>query len=309
MAEKEEMLAVASSPFIHSNNNITKVLLDVLIALVPAMAAAVYFFGLDALVLMAVSVSSCVFFELFWQKALKQPVRIKDLSAVLTGLLLSLTLSPSVPWWIVVSGAFVSIIFGKQVFGGFAHNPFNPALAGRIFLQLSWPQAMNACMGPVDGITAANPIAASLIHTLPSRLHLLIGYAAGSIGNVSALALILGGIYLIKRRQIFAITPVTFVATVAVGAYVLGENMILQVFTGGLILCAFFMATDPVTSPWSNFGRFVFAFGCGLIALLIRVEGGRPEGVYYSILLMNMTVPLIDKFTIPKPFGYGGTAG
>lgn len=309
MAETKDKLSVASSPYLHSGNSVTKTMAEALIALVPAVLAAAYFFRMYALILISVSVASCLVFELLWQKLLKQPVRVKDLSAVLTGVLLALTLPPALPWWMVVAGAFVSTIFAKQVFGGLGHNPFNPALAGRAFLQISWPQAMNTWLSPVDAVSSATPLTIhkfGFSQALPSYLDLFIGHHAGSLGETSTAALLLGGLFLIHRRQIFAVTPFTFISTVAVGALIFGQNIIFQVCGGGLMLGAFFMATDPVTSPVSNFGRFIFAFGCGALTVLIRLKGGYPEGVCFAILLMNMTVPLIDRFTISKPFGSGG---
>ncbi|MBN1622632.1 MAG: RnfABCDGE type electron transport complex subunit D [Endomicrobiales bacterium] len=299
-------LIVATSPHVHAPINIQKVMGEVLIALIPAVIASLYFFRLYAFKVLFIATASSVFFEYIWQKVNKQPIRINDLSAALTGILLALTLPPTIPWWMIIIGSMVSVILGKQVFGGLGHNPFNPALVGRAFLQVSWPQAMTTWVTPFDAVSTATPLAIKklgLQEVIPSYFDLFLGNCSGSLGETSALALILGGIFLIKREHIFAITPFTYIITFIIGILAFGQDVLFHVFSGGLMLGAFFMATDPVTTPMSKQGKFIFGLGCGILTVLIRLKGGFPEGVCFSILIMNMTVPLIDKYTIPKPFG------
>lgn len=303
---------VATSPHVHAPISIGKVMRDVILALMPAVFASVYFFSWPALNVILVSVFSCVVFEYLWQRLVKIKVRINDLSAVLTGLLLALTLPPTIPLWIVVVGAMVSMIIAKHVFGGLGHNPFNPALIGRAFLQISWPKAMTSWVSPIDAVSTATPLAIKkleLAETLPSYADLFWGNVSGSLGETSAFALIIGGLFLVKRRHIFSVTPFTYIAVVALGVFAFGQDVLFHLFSGGLMLGAFFMATDPVTSPISKQGKFIFALGCGILTVLIRLKGGFPEGVCFSILIMNMAVPLIDRFTIPKPFGVSKVVG
>ncbi|MCB4792367.1 MAG: RnfABCDGE type electron transport complex subunit D [Elusimicrobia bacterium] len=308
-------LIIANSPHMHDRISISKVMLEVIIALVPAITASVYFFRLDAVTVISVSVITCLSAEYLWQKLFKLKVRINDLSAAVTGILFALTLPPSVPWWMVMIGALISILLAKNVFGGLGHNPFNPALVGRAFLQISWPHEMSSwkpvfdavtTATSVEGVSTATPLAINKFHlhySLPSYFDFLIGNHAGSIGETSIVALVIGGAFLLYRKHIFAVIPLTYITTVALGAFVFKQGPLFHIFSGGLMLGAIFMATDPVTSPLSGAGRFIFAIGCGVLTILIRLKGGFPECVCFSILIMNMFTPLIDRYTIPKPFG------
>lgn len=301
------LLKVSYSPHIHSGLTIQKVMQDVIISLLPACVVSVYFFGFRAFFVICISILSCVLIEFFWQKfILKTHSTISDSSAALTGLLFALTLPPTIPYWQVIIGCIFSIIFGKQIFGGLGYNPFNPALIGRAFMQVSWPQNMTSWTMPLSNITCATPleiIKNHLPNQLPTITDLLIGNRAGSLGETASIALILGGIYLLWKKHITYIIPVFYITTVVIMSVLFGQNVVYQVLSGGLLLGAIFMATDPVTSPVSKTGKIIFGIGCGIMTSLIRFNGGFPEGVCFSILILNMFVPIIDKFTIPKPFG------
>ncbi len=301
-------LSVSPAPHIHSGMSVTKVMCDVIIALVPAVAASVYFFGYYVILIVVVSVASCTLSEYVWQKhVIKTPSSVGDMSAVLTGCLLALTLPPTLPLWQVAVGGFFSVIFAKQVFGGIGHNPFNPALMGRAFLQIAWPKEMITWLTPHNlSITSATPLEASKLNQtpLPSYSDLFFGNVSGSLGETSAFAILIGAVYLIFRGQIKMTIPLSYIVGVAMVSAAYGKDVLFQLLAGGLMLGAFFMATDPVTAPTTKKGMFIFGIGCGLLTALIRFRGGFPEGVCFSILIMNMTVPIIDRLTIPKPFGF-----
>ena len=316
----EKMLYnVSGAPFIRSKTDTTTIMRDVLIALVPALAVAVWQFGLMALVNVLISVVSCVFFEYAYRKLMKKHDTVGDLSACVTGVLMVYCMPVGAKWWMIVLGAFFAIVLVKQLYGGIGKNFLNPALAGRAFL-LSYPVYMTtwavpkALQGAVDGATMATPL--SYLYggeALPAYVtigNLFLGNVAGCIGEISALALILGGAYLLWRKVISWRIPVTFIGTVAVLTLVFGhegygnvEWMLLNLFSGGLMLGAIFMATDYATSPVTPNGQLIFGLGCGALTVLIRYFGGYPEGVSYAILIMNLLTWAIDKATPQTQFG------
>ena len=302
----KDRLVVSVSPHIKGKESIFSIMLDVIIALFPALIVSIYLFGWYALMLVLISVVFCVGTEFFSQKLFKKEITINDLSAVVTGILLAFVLPPNAPLWMIAIGAVVSILLGKQVFGGLGHNLFNPALVGRAVLLVSWPIQMTTWVTPFDGVTSASPlniIKMGLNEPLPSYLNLFLGNRVGCLGETSVLALLIGAGYLLYKKHIKLYTPLSFIGTVAVLSAVLGGNVLFNIMSGGIILGAFFMATDMVTSPLTKKGKVVFRLGCGLLTVLIRFKGGTPEGVCYAILIMNMFVPLIDRYTKPKKFG------
>ena len=299
----KELLTVASSPHIKRPDTTRSIMSDVVIALAPAATYGCILFGLRALAVLITSVSVAVLCEFLWNKALKKPNTIKDMSAVVTGLLLGMNLPPTLPLWQAAVGSAAAIIVVKQMFGGLGHNFANPAIAARIILLVSFPASMTRFTEPVsDAVTSATPLAGTA-GTLSFKT-LFFGMHAGSIGETSAFLLIVGGLYLVIRRVITPIIPVCFIGTVALLSLISGESVMLSVFGGGLILGAVFMATDYTTSPTTPLGKAVFAVGCGIITFVIRKFGSLPEGVSYSILLMNILVPHINRFTLSKPFGF-----
>ncbi|MDL2298348.1 RnfABCDGE type electron transport complex subunit D [Synergistaceae bacterium OttesenSCG-928-D05] len=301
----ERLLAVSSSPHIHAAQDTRAVMGWVLIALAPAGAAGVYFLGLRALAVMAVCVVFSVLAEYVWQKGMKQQSTSGDLSAAVTGLLLAYNLPPTIPFWMAAVGSLFAIIVVKQFFGGIGFNIVNPALAGRAMMLTSWPVAMTTWT--IDGVSGATPLA--LIKggsaELPALCDVFIGNIGGCIGETSAIALLIGFAILLAKKIVSWHIPVVYVATVAALSAVLGRpaGPVYEIFCGGLMLGAIFMATDYTTSPMTRKGQVLFALGCGLLTTLIRTFGGYPEGVSYSILIMNLTVPLIDKLLRPRVFG------
>ena len=299
----KEMLTVSSSPHIKRPDTTRGIMSDVVIALAPAATYGCILFGLRALAVLITCVGVAVLSEFLWNKALKKPNTIKDMSAVVTGLLLGMNLPPTLPLWQAAIGSAAAIIVVKQMFGGLGHNFANPAIAARIMLLVSFPAAMTRFTEPVsDAVTSATPLAGTA--GALSFKTLFFGMHAGSIGETSAFLLIVGGLYLVIRRVITPIIPVCFIGTVALLSLISGESVMLSVFGGGLILGAVFMATDYTTSPTTPLGKAVFAVGCGIITFVIRKFGALPEGVSYSILLMNILVPHINRFTLSKPFGF-----
>ena len=306
---------VSGTPHVRSKESIQSIMRDVIIALIPATAAGIFFFGLPALILIAVSIIACVVFEWLYQTLLKKPVTISDLSAVVTGLLLAMNLPASAPIWVPIVGAAFAIIFAKQLFGGLGQNFINPALAGRAFLLASYPTEMTTWTAPVgfsgaDAVTVATPLATLKTGVMPDATlqDVILGTnIGGCIGETCAIALIIGGIYLIAKHVISWKIPVIYILTVFVLTAAIGRDGLRQpvyeIFAGGLMLGAFFMATDYASSPVTPKGQVIFAIGCGIITTLIRIFGGYPEGVSYSILIMNLAVPLIERFTEPKIFG------
>lgn len=299
----KEMLTVSSSPHIKRPDTTRGIMSDVVIALAPAAIYGCILFGLRALAVLITSVGVAVLSEFLWNKALKKPNTIKDMSAVVTGLLLGMNLPPTLPLWQAAIGSVAAIIVVKQMFGGLGHNFANPAIAARIMLLVSFPASMTRFTEPVsDAVTSATPLAGTA--GALSFKTLFFGMHAGSIGETSAFLLLVGGMYLVIRRVITPVIPVCFIGTVALLSLIAGENVMLSVFGGGLILGAVFMATDYTTSPTTPLGKAVFAVGCGIITFVIRKFGSLPEGVSYSILLMNILVPHINRFTLSKPFGF-----
>ena len=311
---KNLKLIASSSPHIRSNEDTRSIMLDVIIALLPALAWSVYAFGWKALLLTAVSVVSCVFWEWAYRKLMKKSSMIGDLSAVVTGILLSFVCPVDLPWWAVIIGAFFSIVVVKQLYGGLGKNFLNPALAARAALVACYASAMTS-WSKVDAATGATPMALlkagdmeALTAAYPIK-DMAIGFISGSAGEVSALMLLIGGVYLIVRKVISWQTPVAYIATVAVVTFLFPRGndpmtfMLYNVLGGGLFLGAFFMATDYVTSPVTKKGQLIFGLGCGLITVFIRYFGSYPEGVCYSILIMNCCTWIIDKYTKPTRFG------
>lgn len=306
----ENMLIVSSTPHIRSNETTSRIMLDVIIALVPAMIGSVFFFGLNALKLILISVAASIFFEAAIQKLFKKEITIKDYSAIVTGILLAFNLPANAPWWIPVFGAGFAIIIVKQLFGGIGSNFMNPALAARAALLASWPNIMSNFVKGADAVAGATPLAmmkyGSAGKQLPSMMNMFIGNIGGSLGETSALLLLIGALYLIIRKVINWKIPVVYIGTTCIMLLILGvgaEQLVYHILGGGLILGAFFMATDYSSTPVTPKGQIIFGIGAGLLTAIIRVKGGFPEGVSYSILLMNVASPLIEKFTGPKVFG------
>ena len=315
-------LLVAPAPHVQTAQTTAKIMRDVVIALMPALVVSTVVFGWDVLRVVALSVASCVVFEYLIQKFLfRGPLTISNWSAVVTGVLLAFNLPASIPWWIVVIGAFVAIAVAKMTFGGLGKNPFNPALVGRVFLLIAYPVQMTTFPLPVNGsfdaLSGATPLAAVKHGAAADVLgtqELLLGNMPGSLGEVAALALLAGFVYLLWRRVITWHIPVTVLVTMVLFAFVValarGESgaalwqfPLFHVLAGGAMLGAIFMATDYSTSPMTVRGGVIFAVGIGLITMLIRLWGAYPEGMSFAILIMNSCVPLINKYVKPKRFG------
>ncbi|MFC1452355.1 RnfABCDGE type electron transport complex subunit D [Verrucomicrobiota bacterium] len=326
--EERAVYVVSTSPHAHSGASVQRIMLDVIVALIPAFLAAVYFFGWDALRLTATCVATCVLTEALSRRLMGRDPGIADLSAVVTGMLLAFNLPPHLPAWMAVVGSVFAIGIAKQAFGGIGYNPFNPALIGRVALLISFPAAMTRWSEWVvpqplhaEAVTTATPL--GLVKTslaagqpLPflfdsqTAIHFFAGRMNGCIGEVSGAALVLGGLYLLFRRCISWHIPVCYVGTVALFSTVLWvldaeHNMPphFHLLAGGLMLGAVFMATDMVTSPVTKRGMALFGVGCGLLTMIIRKWGGYPEGVSFAILLMNAVTPLINRATRPRVFG------
>ena len=314
-------LTISSSPHMHSPVTTQTIMRDVLIALAPALIGSVYFFGIRALMVTLVSAASCVFFEWAWCKLMKTDCKIYDLSAVVTGVLLAFVCPPTIPYWMIILGDLFAIILVKMLFGGIGKNFVNPALAGRAFM-FSWPVAMSTwvkvgfgnsapLLGGADIVTAATPLSFMHQGQLPnvSVLDAFLGNVGGCIGETSALALLIGFVYLLVRKVLNPRIPLAYIGTVAVISFIfpMGHNnlqwMAYQLFTGGLMLGAIFMATDYVTSPVTKLGQVVYGIGCGVLTILIRYFGGYNEGVSYAILIMNCCVVLLDRIGRPVKFG------
>ena len=314
-------LTISSSPHIHSKATTQTIMRDVLIALVPALAGSVYFFGPRALIVTLISVAACVLFEWGWCKMMKQHCKVYDMSAMVTGVLLSFVCPPTIPYWMIIIGDFFAIIIVKMLFGGIGRNVVNPALAGRAFL-FSWPVAMSTWVkvgwdnapgifSTADAVTSATPLAAMHQGQLPQEklLDMFLGNIGGCIGETSALLLLVGFVYLLIRKVISPRIPLSYIGTVAVLAFLfpMGNDRLLwtacQLLGGGLMLGAIFMATDYVTSPVTKLGQIVYGIGCGVLTILIRYFGGYNEGVSYAILVMNCCTVLLDRIGRPTKFG------
>ncbi len=321
-----EQLYLSSSPHIHSGETTDKVMRLVIYALLPATLLSVYFFGVPALITLLICTLGCIGFEALSNRLMGQPLTIADGSGALTGILLALNLPPSSPWWISLLGAAIAILIGKMIYGGLGYNPFNPALVARVVLLISFPVQLTRWTTPaplgsgIDAVTAATPLgemktAVMLTGKLPELatsgfVDYFTGNMAGCLGEVSAIALLAGGLFLLYKKVISWHIPVSFLGTVIVVGGLFWAldpskypSPLFHLITGGLMLGAFFMATDMVTSPVTFKGMLIFGFGCGLLTVLIRLFGGYPEGVSFAILLMNACTPLIDRCCRPKIYG------
>lgn len=316
-------LQVSAAPHIRSPITTSTIMWSVVMALLPALIGSIYFFGFRTLLLTFLSVISAVISEALAQKFWGRKITILDGSAVITGLLLAYNLPPAVPLWVPVIGSVFAIVIAKQVFGGLGYNFINPALAARAFLMVSWPQIMTSnwlapksgFLAGYDAVTQATPLSAAKLfkdslviqnlNSWPVIKNLIIGKCGGCLGETSAILLIIGATYLLIRGFISFRIPVAYIGTVIILSLVLPTKYspFFHIFSGGLLLGGFFMATDYVTSPITTKGQWIFGIGCGIITMLIRLWGGYPEGVSYSILLMNVATPLIDRYTKPKLFG------
>lgn len=322
------LFTVSSSPHIRHEDDTHTIMLDVIIALLPAFISAVYNFGLRVMTLTFLTVGACMLFEALYQTLMKKRVTVSDMSAAVTGVLIAYNMPVTAPLWLPVLGAFFAIVVVKQLFGGIGKNFLNPALAARVFM-LSWAGEMTAYVNPgfkpsalaisvslPDGVSAATPLSALSNGLFPelSVKDLLVGNHAGSIGEASALLLALGGCYLLVRRIITWHIPVSYIGTVAVLTFLFSKNalpydyMIYEILSGGLFLGAIFMATDYATSPLTAQGKLIFGVGCGLLTVFFRYFGASSEGVAFSILIMNLLVYYIDKISLPRIFGSRGTA-
>lgn len=309
----ENKFIVSSSPHLHTSATTRKIMLDVIIALFPAVIAGIVLFGVRALIVTACAAASAAVSEIVFDKIMKKPNSVYDLSAVVTGILIGLNMPPSIPIWMVVIGSAFAIIIVKQMFGGLGKNFLNPALGARCFMLIAWTGAMTTFGEPLtDAVSAATPLAVmkdGAEGTLPSLLSCFIGLKAGTVGEVSGIALIIGFVYLLIRKVISVKIPAAYIISFAVLTFLFGKNafdvkyLAYQILTGGLLLGAFFMATDYTTTPTTSRGMLIFGIGCGVLTFLIRRFGGYPEGVSFSILLMNLAAPLIERYTIPKSFG------
>ena len=298
-------LTVSSSPHIRQKTSTPRIMADVIIALMPALIASVIIFGYRALVVTGVCVAGCVLAEYIWQKLMHQKVTVGDLTAVVTGILLAYNLPVGIPIWQALVGCIVAIIGIKQLFGGVGKNFVNPAITARIVMFLAFSVSMTTWVFP-DAVSSATPL--GLISTgatdqLPSLLQMFLGVRGGCLGETSVLALLLGGIYLVIRKVITWHTPVVYIGTVFLFTLALGQMPVYQIMSGGLMLGAIFMATDYVTTPYSAIGKIVFGLGAGILTVIIRVYGNYPEGVSYSILLMNILTPYINRIRITRPVG------
>ena len=309
-------LSVSPSPHIRSGATTSRIMLDVLIALVPAFIASVLIFGPRAALVTAVCVAACVFFEWGFQKITKRPNTVGDYSACITGVLLAFNLPVTIPLWQAVFGCFIAIILVKQLFGGLGKNFANPAITARIVMFLAFSVSMtnwyspyestSIWVYPIDGVAGATPLAlmnSGYIESLPSVLQMFLGVRGGSLGETGNLALLIGGIYLVFRKVITWHAPVSFIVVVFGLSALIGQDPVYHLFAGGLFLGAIFMSTDYVTTPYTNMGRLVFGIGAGLLTVLFRIYSSYPEGVSFAILLMNILTPYINRFTETRPLG------
>ncbi len=323
-------LTISPSPHVHTDDNVKKLMYGVIIAMLPALAVSFYVFGIGAVYVTLLSVVSCVIVEFVLTKyLLKKEPTIIDGSAIITGMLLAFNVPSSLPWWAIVIGSIVAIGIGKSAFGGLGNNPFNPALVGRVFLLISFPVQMTSWPVPFvsrfqffDMTTGATPLAlikegvdagstvSELMHELPSYLHMMLGGLGGSIGEISAIGLIIGFAYMLWKKIITWHTPVSMLATIVVLTGILWminpdkfADPVFHLLTGGILLGAFFMATDYVTSPMTTKGMLIYGAGIGFLTVVIRTYGAYPEGVSFAILIMNGFVPLMNKYIKPKRFG------
>lgn len=311
-------LTVSPSPHDEQYTKTSDIMLNVCIALLPALIAGCIFFGMRSLIVTAVCVGTAVLSEYICRKLMKRDNTIGDLSAVVTGIILAMNLPVTIPLWIAVLGSFIAIAVVKQLFGGLGQNFANPAITARIVLMVSFPSAMTKWVLPfeyrnsVDAVTGATPLVlqgmsadklAEINQEIPSYLDLFLGNVGGCLGETSALALLLGGLYLIARKIINPAVPFVFIGSLALLSFIAGGDPFYEILSGGVFLGAFFMATDYATTPISTKGKIVFGLGCGIITFVIRHFGSFPEGVSFSILLMNILTPYIEQCTRTKIFG------
>jgi electron transport complex protein RnfD len=325
------ILTVSPSPHIHGNQSVSKIMWGVVIAMIPALLVSIYFFGLGAIRVTLIAVAACILVEYLIQRFLiKGPNTVGDGSAVITGILLAFNVPSNLPWWIIVIGAIIAIGMGKMSFGGLGKNPFNPALVGRVFLLISFPVQMTSwpipkplfAKGLTDVITGPTPLGilkegikagesvSALKAQIPDYVELLMGNMGGSLGEVSAIALLIGALFMLIRKIISWHIPVAYLGSVIVFTGILWlvndqqfVDPLFHLVTGGMMLGVFFMATDMVSSPMSGKGQLIFGLGCGVLTVIIRVWGAYPEGVSFAILIMNAFVPLINRGFKPKRFG------
>ena len=307
----ETKLTLASSPHIHSGRSTSRIMLDVIIALCPAAIAGMVIFGWRAALVLTVTVGSCVGFEALFNLIMKREQTIGDLSAIVTGLLLGMNLPANVPIWQCVVGALFAMVVVKGLFGGLGNNPVNPAITARVFMLVAFASMTTSAFPTiVDTVAGATPLSLAEGEAAPSLLDLFFGLHGGAIGETCAVALLIGGVYLIVRRVITWQIPVSFIGTVFVLSFFMegmnAEAALSMILSGGLMIGAIFMATDYVTSPVTAWGKIIFGFGAGLITFLIRYYGVYPEGVSFAILLMNIVTPYINSWTKHKVFGTGG---
>lgn len=307
-------LVVSVSPHLHKDESVSKIMWMVILSLIPAGAAGVFIFGIQALWIIILGIISAVITEGVLQLLTRRKMTVLDGSAILTGLLLAYNLPPKVPFWLPIIGSSFAIAVGKQVFGGLGQNIFNPALVGRVFIMASWPKYMTTFIKPLnyDAVTSATPLAiikeGKILENI-SSLDLFLGKKGGCIGEVCILALVLGAIFLLFRGYISWHIPLNYIVTTGLVTYIFGQkglfsgDWLFHILSGGLILGAFFMATDYVTSPLTRKGQVIFGIGCGLITAIIRLWGGYPEGVSYAILMMNAATPVIDRYTKNRIYG------
>lgn len=291
------------SPHFNSNITTTKIMLDVIIALVPAAIASAVIFGMRSLLVIGVCVAVCIFSEWGFEKICKKKNTISDLSAVVTGMLLAFNLPVSIPLWQAAFGSIVAIVVVKQLFGGIGQNFANPAITARIVMMTAFSGTMTSWVFP-DAASSATPLALitkGQTDALPPYLNMFLGYHGGCLGETCTLALLIGGIYLLVKRVISWHTPVAFIGTVAVMSLICGKDVLYQLMAGGLMIGAWFMATDYSSTPATKSGKIIFGIGCGLITVLIRFWGNFPEGVSFSILIMNILTPYIERLTRAKP--------
>ncbi|RZN65615.1 MAG: RnfABCDGE type electron transport complex subunit D [Candidatus Methanoliparum thermophilum] len=297
-------IKMTPSPHLKKDISVKRIMFLVILALMPTTIAGIYFFGYHALLVIILSILSAEIAEFLSLKIQKKKF-VMDGSAIITGLLLALVLPPTVPFWVPVVGSFFAIAIAKHAFGGLGQNLFNPALVGRAFLMICWPVLMTRWVTPFDAVTTATPLAALKMQNLviASNIDLFFGGIGGCIGETSALAILIGGIILIALKVIDWRTPLSIICTVFVLMLLLGQDPIFHILAGGLMLGAFFMATDYVTTPITGWGRVIFGMGVGLLIVVFRLWSGMPEGVCYSILIMNGFTPLIDRYIRPLPLG------
>jgi electron transport complex protein RnfD len=302
--KEDRQFVISVGPHMRARDSAAGIMWWVVFALLFPTAAAFFFFGFKALLLVIFVTLLCVLSEAVFEWLAKKPITVGDGSAVVTGILLALLLPPTLPLWMGGVGAVLAVVLVKGLFGGLGFNIFNPALAARAILLASWPVAMTTWVKPFDAVTSATPLyLAQIGEAVPGYLDLFLGNRAGCLGETSALAILIGAAILFLKKLIDWPAPFAYIGTVATLSFCLGKDPLFYTLSGGLLLGAFFMATDYATTPLTTKGRLIFGLGCGIMTVLIRFFGGFPEGVNYSILLMNMVTPIIDKYARPRLFG------